>query len=892
MQTNLNYFSFNILIFFSIFFSVHSQSNENKLIIEKKKENEIDTISKRNDSIANKKTLILDLIKYSAKDSVRINKQENVIFLYNEAILEYQNMTLKSGVILLNYLNNQVYAGRIPHPDSINILTQKPVFTQGRDEINPDSIIFNFDTKKALIWNSKTQQSDMNIFSNYTKKENDSLYYIRDAKVTTSLDPENPEYYIRIRKGKFVPGSKIIASLSNLYVANVPTPVFVPFAYFPAGDSKESGFIFPTFGESNQRGYYLQNMGYYLPFGDFLDLNLTGDYYTNGSYGFRWDSNYKVRYKFSGSFSFRYEKVVNGERGFGDFSKSTVFNARWSHRQDTKSSPYSNFSASVNIGSSDYFRQSINQLNNSNFLNNNMSSSVSYQKTFPKYPRVNISLTTALSQNNNTKTANLTLPTFQGNMERVFPFGKKDGPKKGIIQNINFQLTTLAENRINTTEEKLFKKEMFEDAAAGVRHNIPISTNFKVAKYFSISAGGNYQEIWTPYTIKYNDYSNGIEASKDTIRKFDAFRTYNYSASAGTTLYGIVNFKKGKKIESIRHTIRPSISYNNQPSFEKYYDTYIIDARGNTAEYTRFENALFGSPTKGYSSGIGINLNNSLEAKVKSKDSTSIEPKKITIFSNLNISTSYSISADEFKWSPVRMSTALNFFDKKLATNLNATFDPYGLDENQTRINVLNIKNGGGLLRLTSANMNMNFRLDNDTFKKASKRSERKENEENEEGILDLSEIERLSGGGRDDDLFGRSNDFSNSRINKSKENKTVNEKLYFTKIDWSMKLAYQLTYNNSRGQNDFSNNSLMVSGDIDLTPKWKVGVSSGYDFKGKGVTYTQFVIDRDLNSWKLNFSWVPFGERASWYFFIGIKSGLLSDLKYDKRREPDRNFY
>ena len=892
MQTNLNYFSFNILIFFSIFFSVHSQSNENKLIIEKKKENEIDTISKRNDSIANKKTLILDLIKYSAKDSVRINKQENVIFLYNEAILEYQNMTLKSGVILLNYLNNQVYAGRIPHPDSINILTQKPVFTQGRDEINPDSIIFNFDTKKALIWNSKTQQSDMNIFSNYTKKENDSLYYIRDAKVTTSLDPENPEYYIRIRKGKLVPGSKIIASLSNLYVANVPTPVFVPFAYFPAGDSKESGFIFPTFGESNQRGYYLQNMGYYLPFGDFLDLNLTGDYYTNGSYGFRWDSNYKVRFKFSGSFSFRYEKVVNGERGFGDFSKSTVFNARWSHRQDTKSSPYSNFSASVNIGSSDYFRQSINQLNNSNFLNNNMSSSVSYQKTFPKYPRVNISLTTALSQNNNTKTANLTLPTFQGNMERVFPFGKKDGPKKGIIQNINFQLTTLAENRINTTEEKLFKKEMFEDAAAGVRHNIPISTNFKVAKYFSISAGGNYQEIWTPYTIKYNDYSNGIEASKDTIRKFDAFRTYNYSASAGTTLYGIVNFKKGKKIESIRHTIRPSISYNNQPSFEKYYDTYIIDARGNTAEYTRFENALFGSPTKGYSSGIGINLNNSLEAKVKSKDSTSIEPKKITIFSNLNISTSYSISADEFKWSPVRMSTALNFFDKKLATNLNATFDPYGLDENQTRINVLNIKNGGGLLRLTSANMNMNFRLDNDTFKKASKRSERKENEEKEEGILDLSEIERLSGGGRDDDLFGRSNDFSNSRINKSKENKTVNEKLYFTKIDWSMKLAYQLTYNNSRGQNDFSNNSLMVSGDIDLTPKWKVGVSSGYDFKGKGVTYTQFVIDRDLNSWKLNFSWVPFGERASWYFFIGIKSGLLSDLKYDKRREPDRNFY
>ena len=236
------------------------------------------------------------------------------------------------------------------------------------------------------------------------------------------------------------------------------------------------------------------------------------------------------------------------------------------------------------------------------------------------------------------------------------------------------------------------------------------------------------------------------------------------------------------------------------------------------------------------------------------------------------------------------MSTALNFFDNKLATNLNATFDPYGLDESQTRVNILNIKNGGGLLRLTSANMNMNFSLNNDTFKKEENKSDSTKDQKDED-LLDLSEIERLSGGGRDDDLFGRSNDFSNSRINKNKENKTVNEKLYYTKLDWSMKLAYQLTYNNSRGQNDFSNNSLMVSGDVDLTPKWKVGVSSGYDFKGKGVTYTQFVIDRDLKSWKLNFSWVPFGDRASWYFFIGIKSGLLSDLKYDKRREPDRNF-
>ena len=228
MQTNYYYFLFNFLTLLIFFFNAHSQ-NRKKIIKEKQNINVNDSINISNDSVAVKKTLILDLIKYSAKDSVKINKKKNEIYLYNEAVLEYQDMTLNSGVILLNYRKNEVYAGRIPHPDSVGVLVQKPVFTQGRDEINPDSIRFNFDTKKALIWNSKTQQSDMNIFSNYTKKENDSLYYIRDAKVTTSSNPDNPEYYIRIRKGKLVPGSKIVASLSNLYVANVPTPVFATF---------------------------------------------------------------------------------------------------------------------------------------------------------------------------------------------------------------------------------------------------------------------------------------------------------------------------------------------------------------------------------------------------------------------------------------------------------------------------------------------------------------------------------------------------------------------------------------------------------------------------------------------------------------------------------------
>ena len=310
------------------------------------------------------------------------------------------------------------------------------------------------------------------------------------------------------------------------------------------------------------------------------------------------------------------------------------------------------------------------------------------------------------------------------------------------------------------------------------------------------------------------------------------------------------------------------------PSFEQYYDTYIIDANGNTAEYTRFQGGLYGTPPKGYSSSIGISIQNTLEAKVKPKDSTQTELKKINILKNLNISTSYNLAADEFKLSPVRVTAGIDLA-KGLSLNTGATFDPYALDENNTRINIFNVKNGGGLLRLTSANVSTQYVLNNNTFKKG----------QSEEQIN-----ESVSGGGRADDLFGVSQDFSNSnQYEEDEEQEEVNLERYIYKLPWSINLAYSLTYNNTRGQNDFSTNSLMISSNLSLTPKWKVGVSSGYDFKQKGFTYTQLRFDRDLDSWRLNFSWVPFSQRASWNFFIGIKSGLLSDLKYEKRSEPDR---
>ena len=592
----------------------------------------------------------------------------------------------------------------------------------------------------------------------------------------------------------------------------------------------------------------------------------------------RVESNYKKRYAYSGRLSFRFENLIDGERGLPGYSKSDIYNIRWSHSQDSKANPNSRFSASVNLGSSNYFRESLNQINTPNFLNNTLNSSISYSKTFRGYPSVNLSLTASHSQNTRTKNVNLILPTFQGNVERIYPFVKKNAQKKGILKNINFQYTFRGENRINTTDSLFLKKDMFDDAKYGMKHSIPISTNFKVFKHFSVSMNGNFDEVWTGSTVFKNDYdiTNNTQGSKETIKGFDRYSQYNFGMSIGTTIYGLFNFKEGKNIESIRHVIRPSVSYNIRPSFEEYYDTYIIDANGNTAEYTRFEDTFFGRPSKVYSSNIGINVSNNIEAKIRDKDSLATESKKIKILNNLNFSTSYNIAADSLNLSPIRMTAGTTIFENKLNVNIGATFDPYSINSNGIRINKFNISNGGGLVRMTSANVNLSYSIDSKSFGSDSKN----ENSEN------------LTGGGRSDDLFGQSQDLTRSTFddNDSDDDKSKkNIKEYINKIGWDLRLAHSLTYLNNRGQKDIGSNSLMFSGNLMLSKKWKVGGSSGFDFKNKGFTYTQLRFERDLDSWKMNFSWVPFSVRESWYFFIGIKSGFLSDLKYDKRKEPDK---
>ena len=840
-------------------------------------EKETDTI--KIDSIKPKKAFLDGKIKYKAEQFAKIDQKKKIITLYNKAELYYQDVELKSGIIVMDYEKNEVYAGRIK--DSTGAYTQFPNFKQGANVIEPDSIRFNFKTKKALIWNSRSEQGEFRIKAAVTKKENDSVYFLKGARFTTSKDVDNPEYYFQTSKVKFIPGKKVVTGLTNMVIANVPTPIALPFAFFPMSkETSISGLILPSYNDSNNRGFSLQNLGYYFALSDHYDLTVLGDYYTNGSYGMRFESSYAKRYKFRGNVNIRFENLISSERGYPDYLKQNIYNIQWSHSKDSKASPNSSFSASVNLGSSKYFKQSINQVNIGSNLNNTLSSSISYSKNFTSVPQVRMSLTATHSQNTQTEEINMTLPTLQLSVDRVYPFVGKDGVKKGFFKNINLQYNLNGRNSIVTTDSLFFKPQMFRDAKVGFQHSIPLSTNFKIFKYFSASTSMNYEEIWYTKTIERRYDVDQSKVVDKTINGFDAFRTYSFSSSVGTTIYGTFNFGENKKIKSIRHVMRPSVSYGYTPSFEKYYDTYASDASGTmNKQYTRFENGIFGAPGLSNSNTLGFDLSNTFEAKVTDKDSTKVEPKKIMLLNNLNLSTSYNLEADgvtSLAFSPVRVSGGTTLFDNKMNVNFGATLDPYAIDNSGKRINVFNIDNGGSLFRMTSSNMTLNYSL-------SSKGKDDKKKDKN---------VQSQRNGGREDDLFGTNRDLGDNRKSQFDEDDDGEDKIsefFNSKLPWDMTFAYSLTYGNNNRENKIIGNSIMISANADITPKWKAGVSTGYDFVQKGVTFTQLRFERDLLSWRMSFNWSPFGTNANWGFFIGIKSGVLSDIKWDKRSVINR---
>jgi len=820
-------------------------------------------------------------VRRKAKGYEKMDQKTKTSTLYDEAELYYKDIELKAGIIIMNYEKDEVFAGRLK--DSLGNYSQLPYFKQGSQVVEADSIHYNTKTKKARIWNTSTTQGDFIVTGEMTKKENDSVLFIKNARFTTSKNKKDPEYYFQTRKLKFVPGEKVVVGVTNMVIAGVPTPIGLPFAFFPMTSKAESGFIIPTFGDNNSQGYFLQNGGYYFALSDYYDLAVLGDYYTNGSYGLRFESSYAQRYKFSGNFLLRYQNIITSERGFPDYSQQREYNIQWTHRQDSKSNPNSNFSANVNLGSSQFFRQSLNMVDIGARLVNTMQSSISYSKTFDIEPQVNVSLTASHSQNTNTQQFSMNLPTLQASMDRVFPFAPADAPKKGIIKNINFQYNLRGENSIQGHDSIFFKPGMFRDARTGLQHSIPLSTNFKIAKYFSVSASTSFQETWVFNTIQREYIASRDTVVENKIRGFDSFRTYNFSSSIGTNIYGTFNFGEDKKIQAIRHVIRPTISYSYAPSFDQYYETYQINAAGAYGDYSRFDGGLFGAPGRTYSSSVGIQVNNTFEAKVRNdEDETAEEPKKVMLLNNLLFATSYDLAADSLAWAPLRITTGTNLFKEKMNINVGTTLSPYAIDNAGRPIDVYNINNGGSLFRMINANLTIGYSVTSEDTKSGNNEDKNSQTARN---------------GGREDDLFGTAADLGDSRKSMFNDDEepsdtedTEGEGGFFNaKLPWDLRFAYSLTYSNIRREKEFTTNTIMLSGNLDITPRWKMGFSSGYDFIQKGVTFTQLRFERDLLSWRMDFNWVPMEPGSSWNFFIGIKSSMLSDIKWEKRRVPDR---
>jgi hypothetical protein len=888
LQTNLSYILLICIIFLTELGFSQDLKSQNKRVIDDFKQ---DTILKR-DSLNLKKTdtlaldsikpqeTIEDIILHNAKDYTIQNAKDKKVTLYNEAHITYTDIDLKAGIIIVDYKKNTLFAKGII--DSTGY-SQRPIFNQGGQESEQDSIIYNFKSKRALIYGLKTKQGEMFTYGKKTKRVNDSTIYVRKIKFTTS-EKKIPDYYITTNKAKLVPGKKIIVGASNLVLADIPTPIFLPFAYFPISETSVSGFLIPAFDTgSSARGVGFQNGGYYFAVSDYMDLTVLGDVYSNGSWGTRISSNYNKRYRFNGNFSFNFENNINGIRGFDDYNKTNRFNIRWSHSQDSKASPNSRFSASVNLGSSKFFRESQNQFNVSQTLTNTLNSSINYSKTFVGTP-FNMNLTASHQQNTNTEKITMTLPSLTVNMNRIYPFAGKNGVQKTPIQKMGFNYTMQGQYLINTTDDEFFTSKMFETARSGLQHKTGTNTNIKAFKFFTLSPSVNYEETWQfDYIQKEYDITDNVIVT-DTIRGFKSYREYNAGVSLSTNIYGTFNFKKGR-LKTLRHTFRPSVSYSYRPDFKDKYIQQVQQSADATdlLDYTAFDQGIYGSPSSGLSNSIGISLNNVLEAKVAPKEPDSDEEdEKITILNNLNFSSSYNIAADSLRWSPVSFSAGTRLFKDKLAINLNGSLDPYKVAEASngsiTRINEFN----PNIFRLTNANLTANYSISSADFDKEDKSNSKKSGN----GAQDSGDI--IGADINPTDRFGQKNN-----INSEKGDQNKKAKLYNADIPWSISLAYSANYNNNGIDGGrIGVHSIMFSGNLELSPKWKMGYSSGYDVEGGAFTFSRFNFTRDLDSWQFNFNWVPFGTNSSYTFFIGVKSSVLSDLKWDKNKPPDRRLF
>ena len=787
------------------------------------------------DSIQNKKessqNTFNDRIIKNAKDSINIDIVNEKIHLYGDAEIEYGNIKINAGYIEIDWKTNIITAK--PITDSLGNYVEKPFFQENNDSFQSNEIKYNFKTKKGIIKKINTKEGEGYILGEKVKKTEKDILYLKKGDYTT-CDAEKPHFSIRANKIKVIPGEKIITGPAYLRLFNFPTPLFLPFGYFPNKQEKSSGLIIPSYGESVNLGFFLKDGGYYFTLSDMLDLSIKGDIYSKGSWGLKSLMRYKKRYKFSGNLNLSYGNMINSEKGFSDYSIKKDFFIRWSHNQDPKAHPSIQFSANVNAGSSTYHRN--NSFNSNEYLSNTFQSSINLSKRWDGTP-FTLSANLRHNQNTQTKIVNLSLPDISFNMTRVFPFktlGEKG--KKHWYHKIGVSYSSNIKNDISIADSLLFSNESLKSFRNGIKHTIPISTSMKVLKHFTFSPRINFTERWYSNQISKNWSIEDSLMITDTINKFTRAGEYNISSSINTKIYGMLVFKKGK-IKAIRHVITPNLSFSYRPDFSNqkygYYQSVQSTINGDSQEYSTMQNGIFGSPSKGKQGNIIFNISNILEAKVNTRDDTIKKVKKIKILESLNIGSSYNLFSDSLKLNDINLNARTRFLDI-IDFNLSSRFDPYITNSNQTNnLNEFEILTNGRLARFTNANVTIGLALSDKSF---------------------LKEI---------------------------KNKKT-------SKVHWNLNANYSISYNKGYKSSLYSDTiqSLNFSGNLKISDKWKFSFQSGYDFDTKKLTYSSINIYRDLHCWEMMLNLIPIGYHKSYTFTIRVKASVLQDLKLERKRD------
>lgn len=800
----------------------------------------IDTI--RNDSTQSK-PLFDDLIDYNADDSVRFSIQEKKVYLYGNGFVKYLTTELRADYIELDMDKKLAMATGVP--DSVGKLKGTPKFKDGGQEFESTELHYNFDTKKGYVTEIITQEGEGYIQGKTTKKMSDSVYCVKHGMYTTCDEHDHPHFGLNMSKAKMIKDKKIFVGFTYLELEGIPLPIFIPFGFFPITKKATSGIIMPTYGEERMRGFNLRGGGYYIYINDYIDMNITGDIYTNGSWGLQYATQYRKRYKFNGNLNFTISKNYVSEKGLPDYQESSDWSVRWTHTQDGKANPYSSFSASVDMSSANNNYYNANTVDG--IANQRKQSSISWSKKWPESP-FSLSGSFNHSQNSRDSSIAITLPNLSLRMTQIYPFRKKG--KSGEMKwydNIGVSYSAELRNSIQTKEDKLFKSSFERDWSNGFKHNIPISLQFKIAKDVTFTPSLNYngylnlktiEKIWIPDTS-----ANGGQFITRDVPGLNYSHDYSASGSIGytPTIYGMFMFKPGCKVVAIRHMIRPSISASYTPAIKplgNYKKSYFDGEK--EVEYDIHEGLTYRPNTTGgkQSGSISFSLDNNVEMKVRNdKDTTGDEEfKKVKLLESFRLSTSYNPFADSMNFSNISISARTKILNNKVDLNFSGTIDPYAIDTNNVRYN----KYHGKLGRLTNATISTNFSFSADNGQNKEKKND-------------------LVGGFYDDYM-----DFD---------------------VPWNISISYNFTYSRpSPYRSPTISQIVNFSGDLSLTPKWKLTFQSGYDIKNKEVTSTSFSVTRDLHCWEMTFNCMPFGQHQSYNFEIHVRSSLLRDLKLTKR--------